>query len=148
MTSTIAIVIALSLMINGIDLLYNPKLITDEHPESKLTFLLSICLLLKRISLLPSLKWRIFLPGYLILEIPLSLIFLESTLLYVWTPFKDCLLLHSDDILVHLYENMNLEWLICPMCCNKSDCSYAFATLVVKVMSFMLLLSICFITKK
>ncbi|XP_046973642.1 uncharacterized protein LOC124540222 [Vanessa cardui] len=148
MTSTIAIVIALSLMINGINLVYKSKIITDEHPESKLTFLLSTCLLLKKIHFIPCVIWKSFLPGYLILEIPLSLIFLESALLYVWTPFKDCLLLHSDDILVHLYENMSLEWLICPLCCDKNDCSYAFATLVVKVMSFMLLLSICFVTKK
>ncbi|XP_045455964.1 uncharacterized protein LOC123665746 [Melitaea cinxia] len=101
MTSTAAIVIALSLIINEINLI-----------------------------------------------IPLSLIILESALFYVWTPLKDYLLFHSDDLLVHLYEHMKLEWVICPLCCGKNDCSHAFATLVLKVMSFTLLLTICFVAKK
>ncbi|XP_045761943.1 uncharacterized protein LOC123865143 [Maniola jurtina] len=149
MTSTAAIVIAFSLLIYELTLLPNSStLIKGEHPESKLVFLLTLCLLLKGFPLCPGIIARTtFFPACLLVEIPLSLTILESSLIYVWKPLQEYLLLYSDDILVHLYEDTRYMWLVCPLCCGKSGCNEIFTNLVLKVMSFVFLITICFALK-
>ncbi|CAH2252042.1 jg13857 [Pararge aegeria aegeria] len=105
----------------------------SEHPESKLVHLLNVCLLLKIIPLWPRLVWMKCFPICILVEIPLSLILLESSIIYIWKPLQEYLLLYSDDILVYMYEDTKFEWIICPLCCGKSGCSEIFTSLLLKI---------------
>ncbi|KAF9412178.1 hypothetical protein HW555_009251 [Spodoptera exigua] len=148
MTHSVALVVAFSFLINDIHFLNDSSLLRNKHFTSSLVYLLSVCLLLRKISLIPCIitkRWPI---PCLIAEIPISVIILEGFLFYFWKPIQDYLLLHSDSILVHLAEERSLDWLVCHLCCGHSNCADNFADLILKFLSFVTLFSVCFITVK
>ncbi|XP_032524102.2 uncharacterized protein LOC116775330 [Danaus plexippus] len=148
MTSSIAIIIAWALILNNIPVLYSTNVIIGKYPESKLIFLTSVCFLLRRISWFPSVLLTKVYPICLFLEIPLSLLTLECSLVHVWKPIEELILLYSDDILVQLNEKAQCEWIICSLCCGQTDCSHIFSSLMLKMISFIYLLTIYLIDKK
>ncbi|CAG4939604.1 unnamed protein product [Colias eurytheme] len=145
MTSSAAVLLALALIIHELTLLYNVNLLAGEHSTSKLVFLLSICLILEKIHVFPIYKVT-FNPIRYILEIVISVIVLESSILYVWQPLENYVLLNADDILVQLYEDETFAWIVCPLCCGNKDVA-VFARLVLKAFSFSILLAVGFVTK-
>ncbi|CAH0403097.1 unnamed protein product [Chilo suppressalis] len=147
MTKTISIVLALSLFVNEITILYNARILKTKYLSSNLVFLMAVCLVLKRVNVLPKILWRNLSPICFIIEIITTLVLLECSLFHIWKRVEDYLLYNSDGLLVHLSENSGLQWLVCHLCCGRSNCSAIFAHLVLKMTSFFVLLaSCCFIS--
>ncbi|XP_022818585.1 uncharacterized protein LOC111351048 [Spodoptera litura] len=148
MTNSVALVVAFSFLMNDIHFVIDSGILRNKHFTSNLVYLLSVCLLLRKISLIPGIiskKWPL---TCLMTEIPLSIIILEGFLFYFWKPVQDYLLLHADSILVHLAEERSLDWLVCHLCCGHSSCADIFADLILKFLSFVILFSVCLITTK
>ncbi|XP_013138243.1 PREDICTED: uncharacterized protein LOC106103123 [Papilio polytes] len=146
MTTAHATLVALSLLINNITYLYDKSVIEDTLCKTKLVFILSICLFLYEIPILPRYFWNKNTPISFLIEVAISLAVLEYSLIYIWKFLEDYVLLYSDDILVQLANFPSLEWVYCNVCCGKSDCSVTFAQLLLKSLSFMLMMAICVIS--
>ncbi|XP_072948299.1 uncharacterized protein [Epargyreus clarus] len=148
MTSTAAVVLALSLLINDITLLNISSGLKEEYFSSKLVFLLGVALLLREMRLFPRLIRAKFAMICFLLEIPISMLLLECSLVYVWQLIQDYVLQNIDELLVFLSSEDRLEWLMCHLCCGKQDCSEVSARLVLTLVSFCILLSVCCLVKK
>ncbi|KAJ8710907.1 hypothetical protein PYW08_009422 [Mythimna loreyi] len=129
MTNFISLVVALSLLINEIHILYDSRILKNKFFTSNLVYLLSICLLLREIELFPFLESRKYYLLCYLLEVPITIILLEGFLYCLWKPIQDYLLYNADAILVNLAEERGLEWLVCHMCCGQSNCTTIFAAL-------------------
>ncbi|XP_035452479.1 uncharacterized protein LOC118277684 [Spodoptera frugiperda] len=148
MTNSVALVVAFSFIINDIHFFIDSSILQNKHFTSSLVYLLSVCLVLRKITLIPGIvskKWPMI---CFITEVPISIVILEAFLFYFWKPVQDYLLLHSDTILVHLAEERSLDWLVCHLCCGHSNCSEIFADVILKFLSFVILFSVSFISVK
>ncbi|XP_073962536.1 uncharacterized protein [Choristoneura fumiferana] len=145
MTSPLAVLTAFLLVLNEITLFTDVNYITCKFISSDIVFLLSNCLILRKINVYPLQKT--FHPVNFFLEIPVSLLLLEFSFIYVWTSVQHCILHHADDILVFLSEQMGLDWFVCQMCSEKRDCSEAITVLTLKILSFALLFAVVLISK-
>ncbi|XP_075985810.1 uncharacterized protein LOC142982944 [Anticarsia gemmatalis] len=144
MTRTVTLVLAYSLLINEVHILFDSSILNNKYLTANLVYLLSLCLILGQFELIPRGLRRKSTTLCFFIEIPLCIILLELFLYYVWKKIQDYILLNADAILVHLTEERGLEWLVCHVCCGHSNCSYMLADLTLKLLSFTALLVTCF----
>ncbi|KAL0861761.1 hypothetical protein ABMA27_009237 [Loxostege sticticalis] len=145
MTKVASLVLALSLLINEITLINNAEVLKDKYLASNLVYLLSVCLLLRRVNIFPKVFWRKYSPICFVLEVITTVALLECSLTYVWKLVQDYILHNADGLLVLLTEKQSLDWLVCHLCCGKSDCPAVFAALVLKAVSFGVLMAVCMV---
>ncbi|XP_026727994.1 uncharacterized protein LOC113494058 [Trichoplusia ni] len=147
MTNTVSLVVAFSLLINEVHVLFDSSILQNKFFTSNLVYLLSVCLIIRKFNLLPQVLWKKSAAVCYMLEIPISMIILEVFLFYLWKHVQDYLLFNADGILVHLAEERGLEWLVCHYCCGQSNCTAIFADIALKFLSFAMLLVVCFFVK-
>nr|XP_021188594.2 uncharacterized protein LOC110374971 [Helicoverpa armigera] len=143
MPSTIALVIAFSLLINEIHIVFDSNVLRNKYFTSNLVCLLSVCLIFREVNLFPSKLRRKYNVLCLLLEVPLSIVLLEAFLFYVWRSIQEYLVLNADRILVHLAEEWGLEWLVCHLCCGHASCCSVFADVALKLLSYAILFTVC-----
>ncbi|CAH2057437.1 unnamed protein product, partial [Iphiclides podalirius] len=141
MANAAAIVMALSLLINDVTFLHRPSLLDNKHFSTQIVYILSVCLLLHAMPILPKCVWRRYTTVCFLIEIAISLAVLECSLVHAWNYLEHYMLSHADDLLLELTNTPDLEWLVCQFCSGKSDCSETFGYLLLKMLSFLLLLT-------
>ncbi|XP_028164813.1 uncharacterized protein LOC114355962 [Ostrinia furnacalis] len=146
MTKIASLVLALSLIVNEFTLLYNVQILKDKYLASNLVYLLSVCLLLRKVNIFPRVFWRKYSPICFLLEVITTVAILECSLTYVWKFVQDYVLRNADGLLVLLAEKQSLDWLVCHLCCARSDCPAVFAALVLRAVSFVLLMGSCMVS--
>ncbi|XP_068625339.1 uncharacterized protein [Battus philenor] len=127
---------------------WRPSVLDDGHFVTKIVYVLSICLLVREMPTFPKIFWRKYAPVCFFTEMAITLAILECSLLHGWTYLEEYVRVNSDDLLVQLTSVPNLEWLVCHICCGKSECTEIFAQLLLKMLSFIFLLCTCLFTVK
>ncbi|KAG7301006.1 hypothetical protein JYU34_015375 [Plutella xylostella] len=133
MTSSVAIAVALFLLLNDVTLIYEGQLITEKNFTECMIYLLSVCVLLRRLQIMPKFMSKFH------LEIPLTTILLELSLVYTWTSIEQ-LVEESSEQLLQMPVGAELEWLFCKLRCGKN---LTFPSMMLKIFSFVLLLGVC-----
>ncbi|CAK1591342.1 unnamed protein product [Parnassius mnemosyne] len=145
MTNTSAIILALSLLINNVTFLSKTSILEGKNFSTPLVYILSVCLLLREVPILPKFLWARYTSACFLFEIAVSLAVLEYSLVHVWNIIEQYVFLHADELLVQITDKPDLEWLVCHICYGESECSVIFAHLLLKILSFAFLLTVCYL---
>ncbi|CAB3244956.1 unnamed protein product [Arctia plantaginis] len=143
MTKIVTLLLAYSLIVSEVHIFFNPGILINKYLTSNLVILLCLCLVLRRVELLPYVLWCKRPKLCFVLEVFLIVVLLELFLHYIWARLKNYVNKNADYMLTYLAEDRGLDGVICHLCCGIANCSSIFADLLLKSFSFTVLFTVC-----
>ncbi|XP_053618130.1 uncharacterized protein LOC128679737 [Plodia interpunctella] len=142
MTTTAAIILTVSLLVNDITFLFghDSSILEDTNKTPTLVYLFSICLMLCHLNLLPDSLYEKCPLIYHIFEVIISIAIVEFFLYYVWNEIQNFVHRNADDMMEAITDKWHMNRLICYLCCGETGCTENFIALVLKIISFNVLL--------